>query len=110
MQQQNINQSEASLHAIDYWQVLKNRYGVILLTFLLVFLTAAVFARKVTVATQVSVVDLVKNICGTKETSVTQVVPPSQSTEKADDEETVELTKVESGELRGVDAPAKHLD
>ena len=42
MQQQNINQSEASLHAIDYWQVLKNRYGVILLTFLLVFLTAAV--------------------------------------------------------------------
>ena len=42
MQQQNTNQSEASLHAIDYWQVLKNRYGVILLTFLLVFLTAAV--------------------------------------------------------------------
>ncbi|BDS06709.1 hypothetical protein NT6N_17490 [Oceaniferula spumae] len=42
MQQQNINQNEASLHAIDYWQVLKNRYGVILLTFLLVFLTAAV--------------------------------------------------------------------
>ena len=28
--------------SIDYWQVLKNRYGVILLTFLLVFLTAAV--------------------------------------------------------------------
>lgn len=42
MQQQNLNQNEASLHAIDYWQVLKNRYGVILLTFLLVFLTAAV--------------------------------------------------------------------
>ena len=42
MQTQNMNQSEASLHAIDYWQVLKNRYGVILLTFLLVFLTAAV--------------------------------------------------------------------
>ncbi|MBK1831599.1 polysaccharide biosynthesis tyrosine autokinase [Verrucomicrobiaceae bacterium R5-34] len=42
MQQQNINQNESSLHAIDYWQVLKNRYGVILLTFLLVFLTAAV--------------------------------------------------------------------
>jgi capsular exopolysaccharide synthesis family protein len=34
--------SEASLHAIDYWQVLKNRYGVILLTFLLIFMTAAV--------------------------------------------------------------------
>lgn len=42
MQNQNLNQNEASLHAIDYWQVLKNRYGVILLTFLLVFLTAAV--------------------------------------------------------------------
>lgn len=42
MQPQNTNQNEASLHAIDYWQVLKNRYGVILLTFLLVFLTAAV--------------------------------------------------------------------
>ena len=34
--------SEAALHAVDYWQVLKNRYGVILLTFLLVFMTAAV--------------------------------------------------------------------
>ena len=31
--------SEASLHAFDYWQVLKNRYGVILLTFLLIFMT-----------------------------------------------------------------------
>ena len=39
---QNSNQQELSLHAMDYWQVLKNRYGVILLTFLLVFLTAAV--------------------------------------------------------------------
>jgi capsular exopolysaccharide synthesis family protein len=38
----NINASEANLHAIDYWQVLKNRYGMIILTFLLVFLTAAV--------------------------------------------------------------------
>lgn len=35
-------QSETSLHAVDYWQVLKNRYGVILLTLLLVFMTAAV--------------------------------------------------------------------
>ncbi|NWK57450.1 polysaccharide biosynthesis tyrosine autokinase [Verrucomicrobiaceae bacterium N1E253] len=42
MQNPDPNQSEANLHAIDYWQVLKNRYGVILLTFLLVFLTAAV--------------------------------------------------------------------
>lgn len=31
-----------SAPSIDYWQVLKNRYGVILLTFLLVFMTAAV--------------------------------------------------------------------
>jgi len=35
-------QSEASLHAVDYWQVVKNRYGVILLTLLLVFMTASV--------------------------------------------------------------------
>ena len=35
-------QNEASLHAVDYWQVIKNRYGVILLTLLLVFMTAAV--------------------------------------------------------------------
>ena len=34
--------NESSLHAIDYWQVIKNRYGIILLTFLLVFLAAAV--------------------------------------------------------------------
>ncbi|MBK1790423.1 GumC family protein [Persicirhabdus sediminis] len=45
MQDPNPNQSEVSLHAIDYWQVLKNRYGVILLTFLLVFLTAAVITQ-----------------------------------------------------------------
>jgi polysaccharide biosynthesis transport protein len=35
-------QNEISLSAIDYWQVIKNRYGVILLTLLLVFMTAAV--------------------------------------------------------------------
>ncbi|MBN8457059.1 MAG: polysaccharide biosynthesis tyrosine autokinase [Verrucomicrobia bacterium] len=35
-------QNEAALHAIDYWQVIKNRYGVIILTLLLVFMTAAV--------------------------------------------------------------------
>lgn len=38
----HTHQSEASLHAIDYWQVIKNRYGVIILTLLLVFMTAAV--------------------------------------------------------------------
>ena len=36
---------EASLHAIDYWQVLRNRYGIILLTLFLVFLTAAVITK-----------------------------------------------------------------
>jgi polysaccharide biosynthesis transport protein len=35
-------QNEAALHAVDYWQVIKNRYGVILLTLLLVFMTAGV--------------------------------------------------------------------
>ncbi|MCX6874225.1 MAG: polysaccharide biosynthesis tyrosine autokinase [Verrucomicrobia bacterium] len=35
-------QSEAALRAVDYWQVIKNRYGVILLTLLLVFMTASV--------------------------------------------------------------------
>ena len=35
-------QNEAALHAIDYWQVIKNRYGIILLTLLLVFMTASV--------------------------------------------------------------------
>jgi polysaccharide biosynthesis transport protein len=35
-------QNEAMLHAIDYWQVVKNRYGIILLTLLMVFMTAAV--------------------------------------------------------------------
>ena len=35
-------QKEAALHAVDYWQVIKNRYGIILLTLLLVFMTAAV--------------------------------------------------------------------
>ncbi len=39
---QSSHSSEANLHAIDYWQVVKNRYGVILLTFLLVFMTALV--------------------------------------------------------------------
>ena len=35
-------QNETTLHAVDYWQVIKNRYGIILLTLLLVFMTAAV--------------------------------------------------------------------
>lgn len=38
----SLQQNEASLHVVDYWQVIKNRYGVILLTLLLVFMTASV--------------------------------------------------------------------
>ena len=40
--QENNNLGNESSNSIDYWQVIKNRYGVILLTFLLVFMTAAV--------------------------------------------------------------------
>ncbi|MDX1679901.1 MAG: polysaccharide biosynthesis tyrosine autokinase [Akkermansiaceae bacterium] len=43
MNQTNGNDpSEAALHAVDYWQVIKNRYGIILLTLLMVLLTALV--------------------------------------------------------------------
>jgi succinoglycan biosynthesis transport protein ExoP len=42
MHSTSAQQSETTLHAIDYWQVIKNRYGVILLTLLLVFMTASV--------------------------------------------------------------------
>ena len=42
MNQSSPQQNEAALHAVDYWQVIKNRYGIILLTLLLVFMTAAV--------------------------------------------------------------------
>ena len=42
MHSTSSQQSEATLHAVDYWQVIKNRYGVILLTLLLVFMTASV--------------------------------------------------------------------
>ena len=42
MNSEQTNSSEVALHAIDYWQVIKNRYGIILLTFLLVFMTALV--------------------------------------------------------------------
>jgi succinoglycan biosynthesis transport protein ExoP len=42
MNPQSPQQNETALHAVDYWQVIKNRYGIILLTLLLVFMTAAV--------------------------------------------------------------------
>lgn len=66
-----------------------------------VFVTMAVWARKITVATQMSVVDLVKNLRGTMDTSITVVVPQqsdlSSKESNADEEETVELTKLENG-------------
>lgn len=37
----SLNEEESG-PSIDYWQVIKNRYGIILLTFLMVFMTAAV--------------------------------------------------------------------
>jgi capsular exopolysaccharide synthesis family protein len=40
--QGNNQPGPTATSSIDYWQVIKNRYGVILLTFLLVFMTAAV--------------------------------------------------------------------
>ena len=46
MNEQNNN--EVKLHALDYWQVIRNRYGVILLAFFLVFnvfIGAAVVAK-----------------------------------------------------------------
>jgi len=37
-------QSEIKLHALDYWQVLRNRFPVVMLAFFLVFMTALVIA------------------------------------------------------------------
>ncbi|MDG2123104.1 MAG: polysaccharide biosynthesis tyrosine autokinase [Verrucomicrobiales bacterium] len=38
----NEENSEARLHALDYWQIIRNRYGVVLLAFFLVFMTVCV--------------------------------------------------------------------
>jgi capsular exopolysaccharide synthesis family protein len=38
----NDESSEAKLHALDYWQIIRNRYGVVLLAFFLVFMTVCV--------------------------------------------------------------------
>lgn len=66
-----------------------------------VFVTMAVWARKITVATQMSVVDLVKNLRGTMDTSITVVVPQqsdlSSKESNVSEDETVELTKLECG-------------
>jgi capsular exopolysaccharide synthesis family protein len=42
MNQTSPQQNEAALNAVDYLQVIRNRYGIILLTLLMVFMTAAV--------------------------------------------------------------------
>jgi uncharacterized protein involved in exopolysaccharide biosynthesis len=42
MQPSSSQQTETVLNAVDYWQVIRNRYGIVLLTLLLVFMTAAV--------------------------------------------------------------------
>jgi capsular exopolysaccharide synthesis family protein len=42
MNPSSSQQNETVLHAVDYWQVIRNRYGIILLTLLMVFMTAAV--------------------------------------------------------------------
>ncbi len=44
MQNNTFQSSEANLHAIDYLQVVKNRYGIILITFILSTLVALVVA------------------------------------------------------------------
>jgi hypothetical protein len=66
-----------------------------------VFLTMAVWARKITVTTQTSVVELVKNLSGTNSSvSAYSAVPQSEEGLKssaANMEEEVELAKVEDG-------------
>ena len=65
-----------------------------------VFLTMAVWARKITVTTQTSVVELVKNLTADASTSVYSVVPQTEESLKlsvVDEGEVVELTELEDG-------------
>jgi hypothetical protein len=65
-----------------------------------VFLTMAVWARKITVTTQTSVVELVKMLTADTSTSVYSVVPQTEESLKlsvVDEGEVVELTKLEDG-------------
>jgi capsular exopolysaccharide synthesis family protein len=55
-----------NLQAMDYWQVLRNRYGVILLSLLLVFLTAAVITYIMPERFQAAAMLEVKNVGLTK--------------------------------------------
>ena len=41
-QSANNNAGEAKLHVLDYWRVIRVRFGIVLLSFLLVVITAAV--------------------------------------------------------------------
>ena len=65
-----------------------------------VFLTMAVWARKITVTTQTSVVELVKNLTADTSTSVYSVVPQAEESLKlsvVDEGEVVEFTKLDDG-------------
>jgi len=53
---------EGSLQPMDYWQVIRNRYGIILLSLLLVFLTAAVITYIMPEKYSAAVVLEVKNV------------------------------------------------
>ena len=54
--------SEGVFQAMDYWQVIRNRYGVILLSLLLVFMTSAVITYIMPEKFQASVLLEVKNV------------------------------------------------
>ena len=53
-------QNEVSIQAFDYWQVIKNRYGIILLTLALVFMTSSVITYVMPVRYESSAVIQVK--------------------------------------------------
>jgi len=69
-----------------------------------VFLTLAVWARKITVATQLSVVDLVKNLRGTDTQQAADKLPD------VNDGEVVELTNLEGGGMPNEIAASKSID
>ncbi len=56
------NEQGGGLQAMDYWQVVRNRYGVILLSLLLVFLTAAAITYIMPARWEASALVEVKNV------------------------------------------------
>ena len=65
--QQTVDKNtDQGLQPMDYWQVIRNRYGVILLSLLLVFLTAAVITYIMPEKFQASVLLEIKNVGQTK--------------------------------------------